>query len=196
MNTRPKITLPKTVEEAVARMYRDASVILEYGSGGSTVLASELPGKKIFSVESDKSWAANLESYLSSSETTVSIPLIYHVDIGPTQSWGHPINDRGWRNFHQYPMSIWADSRFIDPDVVLIDGRFRVGCFLTCLVWARKSCTILFDDYADRPYYQVVEKYIKPAYFAGRMAIFNIQSDQPINKSSISDLIRYCGDPS
>jgi hypothetical protein len=51
---RPELTFSPEVAELVRETYAQAQVILEYGSGGSTVLASEMAGKTVFSVESDK----------------------------------------------------------------------------------------------------------------------------------------------
>ena len=33
----------------------------------------------------------------------------------------------------------------------------------------------MFDDYKNRPYYEMIEKYIKPVEFVGRMAIFVLE---------------------
>jgi hypothetical protein len=49
----PELTFSEEVACFVAREYAAARVILEYGSGGSTHLASQLAGKRVFSVESD-----------------------------------------------------------------------------------------------------------------------------------------------
>ena len=48
--------------DAVQAAYAGAQVILEYGSGGSTVLAAAMPGKTVFSVESDPAWARGLDA--------------------------------------------------------------------------------------------------------------------------------------
>ena len=53
---RPELTFIPEVGELVKKHYIKAKVILEYGSGGSTVLASEMPGKTIYSVESSRVW--------------------------------------------------------------------------------------------------------------------------------------------
>ena len=50
--TRPELTLPEAEAALLRETYDRAGVILEYGSGGSTVLAAEQPGKTVPSVES------------------------------------------------------------------------------------------------------------------------------------------------
>jgi predicted O-methyltransferase YrrM len=71
-------------------------VILEYGSGGSTVLASEMPGKTVFSVDSDRRWARNLQSYLDQAETNSPVHL-HHSSIGKTGKWCRPVDHSGFR---------------------------------------------------------------------------------------------------
>ena len=45
---------------------------------------------------------------------------------------------------------------------------------------------ILFDDYIDRPYYNVIEEFIKPSEYFGRLALFEIKkkilSDKLVEK--------------
>ena len=53
---RPTLTLPEAEAALITAAYDKAEVILEYGSGGSTVLAADL-GKKVVAVESDRDWA-------------------------------------------------------------------------------------------------------------------------------------------
>ena len=62
---RPELTLPDAEAALIRAAYAKADVILEYGSGGSTVLASELPGKSVFSVESDRDWAQMMRGWLA-----------------------------------------------------------------------------------------------------------------------------------
>lgn len=170
----PILTFPEDEAALVHSLYAKANVILEYGSGGSTVLAAKMPGKKIFSVESDKSWAASLQNKFDQNDLP-SHPILYHVDIGETGSWGRPFNDHNWNRFYRYPLSIWAEPFFCHPDVILIDGRMRPACFVATCLNIRKPVTILFDDYKKRPRYHVVEKLIKPEAMVGRMAKFVVE---------------------
>jgi protein O-GlcNAc transferase len=59
--------------------------------------------------------------------------------------------------------------------VILIDGRFRIACFVTAYLRATQPMIVLFDDYLDRPHYHVVERLVKPSEFVGRMARFDLQ---------------------
>ena len=77
-------------------------------------------------------------------------------------------------NFINYFNWIWTQD--ILPDTVLIDGRFRVCCFLTSIKYANENTKIIFDDYNNRPYYHVVEKFIKKEQTCGRQALFIVEN--------------------
>jgi hypothetical protein len=97
------------------------------------------------------------------------------VDIGPTGEWGRPVDERQWRKFCGYPTHVWAQNFFRQPDVVLIDGRFRAACFLATCLRINKKTTILFDDYLERHSYHVIEQLALPVALHGRMAEFHVE---------------------
>ena len=61
------------------------------------------------------------------------------------------------------------------PELVVIDGRFRVACFLASCVSTTRPLQILIDDYCDRPNYQVIERFAKPSERVDRMAVFDVE---------------------
>lgn len=170
----PELSFPLDEMHLVRRVYDSAHIILEYGSGGSTVLGSEGPGKLVFSVESDHAWAIRLQHEIDL-RNLPSPALVYHVDIGPTGNWGRPLGPEAWTRFYRYPLAIWDEPFFRQPDVVLIDGRFRPACLIAILLRTQKHVTILFDDYTERPAYHSVEAFLKPTEIVGRMAVFHVQ---------------------
>lgn len=170
---RPVLTLPEDESREVARQYASADTILEYGSGGSTVLAAEMAGKTIFSVESDPRWLCRLGTYLQAS-APASMAVMYYADIGATGDWGRPTGNEGRANYPDYSAGIWQQEFFRQPEVVLIDGRFRPACFLVCAALTKAPVTVLFDDYADRPHYHYVEAVVRPSRMVGRMAVFEL----------------------
>ncbi|WP_342594594.1 CDC27 family protein [Salinicola lusitanus] len=169
----PKVTLPPEVENYITELYQKSSVILEYGSGGSTIIAAKMPNKHITSVENDAAWARNMDRYIESADL-LSRPNIMHVDVGETGLWAKPKNDAKWRNFHRYPTQAWHHDDFVHPDVVLIDGRFRRACFITTFLMIEKPTIVLFDDYTDRHYYHEIERLAEPTETVGRMARFDL----------------------
>lgn len=165
--------MPAAEAAAVVDAYTNAATILEYGSGGSTIVAADLPGKTVFSVESDAGWAAGFSSWFAVNPPKSTVHL-HVVDIGETGDWGTPVDKRGWRRYHQYPLSVWDRADFIHPDVVLIDGRFRLACFLTVLYRISRPVAVFFDDYRNRTVYHRAEAFVQPSTFIGRMARFDL----------------------
>lgn len=170
----PTLTLPPQEAEAVMAAYDRASVILEYGSGGSTILAASVAQRAVFSVESDAAWAKRLSLYLKQNPSPGRVHL-HIVDIGKTAAWGKPVNDDGWRGYYHYPISVWDRPDFEAPDVVLIDGRFRAACFVTSVLRIRRKTVILWDDYLRRRSYHEVERWMKPVSMHGRLARFEVE---------------------
>lgn len=169
--SRPELTLPEAEAAAVGEAYARASEILEYGSGGSTVLASEMSGKRITSVESDPDWAQMMRDWFAVQPGLSAVDMV-HADIGPTKEWGHPQDESLWRRFPAYPLKVWDAD--IAPDVVLVDGRFRVGCALATAFRTAKPVELLFDDYTDRKPYHRVEEFLGSPEVVGRMARFKV----------------------
>lgn len=168
------LTLPEDEARALSQAYGQASVILEYGSGGSTFLALQSGAEFVMSVESDKEWVGNISARLRGAFRQERF-LVHHADIGPTLSWGRPAGAAAFRRFHLYATDIWDHPRFRHPDVVLIDGRFRVACFLATMIRCTRPVTVLFDDYIDRDYYHWIEELIPRDEMMGRMAKFTVR---------------------
>lgn len=170
---RPELTMPDPEAALLRDAYLTADCILEYGSGGSTVMAGEMPGKTVFSVESDAVWLAMMRDWFASTPAIADVRL-HHADIGPTGDWGHPTDETHFRQWPGYALSVWDRSDFQHPDVVLIDGRFRVASLLTTAFRIKRPVVALFDDYRDRKPYHGVENLLKPAAMVGRMARFEL----------------------
>jgi hypothetical protein len=192
--TRPELTMPAAEAEAVRAAYAAADTILEYGAGGSTVLAAEMAGKRVFSVESDKSWVRMMTGWFKAHPPAAQVRVI-HADIGPIAEWGQPRDDRGWKRYARYPLGVWEGGRMGQPDVVLVDGRFRVGCALAAAFHTKKPIPVLFDDYIRRKHYHAIEEIIgAPQEIIGRMARFEI-TPTPVPVDRLAWLIRVMTHP-
>jgi hypothetical protein len=169
-----EIAMPPEPRAALERAYAGARVVLEYGSGGSTCLAAELGADQVLAVESDRTWAERVSQALAG-RFPGRDARVHHVDIGPTGSWGTPVNAAGFRRYHRYPTEVWDLPDLRHPDVVLIDGRFRAACFVTTVLRCTAPVTVLFDDYAPRTHYHWVEALVPVAERHGRMALFRVE---------------------
>lgn len=141
---------------------------LEFGSGGSTVLASNLNVPTI-SVESDSYYARAVASQLTGNSVTQIIS-----SLGLAMDWGMPAFPRV-RLARRYVMAPWISPEF--PDFVLVDGRYRVACALETArraSAARAKTLLMFDDYFGRPFYSEVELHLGSPRRVGRAAVFEI----------------------
>ena len=188
---RPDLTLPEAEAAHLRAVYAEAGAILEYGSGGSTLVAAELPGKRVFSVESDRRWARMMSAWLAANPPAdgTEVEVIW-ANIGETAEWGQPKDDSEWRRFARYPLGVWDKDDFVHPDVVLVDGRFRAGCALATAFRASRPVTLLFDDYATRARNHQVEEFIGAPRLIGRMAEFSIEP-QAIPADKLLKIIRF-----
>jgi hypothetical protein len=105
---------------------------------------------------------------------------IVRANIGPTGEWGYPTGFEAFRRWPDYLLDAWERIRALSlsPDLVLIDGRFRVGCFLASLLESRPGTIIMFDDYLSRMgEYSHVEAFLAPTEFVDRCAIFTVPEE-------------------
>ena len=75
-----------------------------------------------------------------------------------------------WQRYATTPWE-FLRAHAVEPDTILVDGRFRVDCILESLLNLSdgSSCVILVDDYVDRPEYAVVEQFTDRVATAGKM---------------------------
>jgi len=88
-----------------------ATLYLEYGSGGSSILASQL-GKKFVSVDSDPYFIESVEKKIAKLGIAPSGTFV-HANLGLTEAWGVPVCTRptvkrlaSWRSYFTAPWSV------------------------------------------------------------------------------------------
>ena len=129
--------------------------LLEYGSGGSTLYASDYVDQ-IISVETDNSWIQKIKAY---NKTNIKF---IHVDINciwwKYVSWADPQlkPDENMKNLWKNYSNIQIDDD--DIDLVLIDGRFRVATLLNLYDKIKSDTNILIHDYS-RIGYHILEMF-------------------------------------
>lgn len=176
-----------------------AGSYLEFGTGASTMLAARR-GVSFLAVESDPVFLNAVRRKVQSSNVYDERKQTYiHADIGVTEAWGAPL----WRRqtgarlarWRAYPHAPW--DRFAampSPHLILVDGRFRVACALAAAKFLRaRDGEILFDDYANRSHYHVVERYLEVRRRVGRMVVLAPRED--IDERALeADIGAYCRD--
>lgn len=189
------LTFPKLLKDFYIQHALGSRLIVEYGSGSSTFFCA-LNGISSISVESDLNFLNYLKDEINFFTSNNQITLV-HADIGNTKALGFPENDSSIRQFPRYASLPWTISskNEIDPDLVLIDGRFRVACMLATMANVRKPTKVIFDDYVGRNYDQTIEQFVKPVRTIDRAAFFEIYPGT-ISSKNLLDCIDKFFDPS
>jgi len=192
------LTQPQMQQEGIALLeekLQQTDVYLEYGTGSSTMLAAEFGVQHIHSIDSNRGLLNAVQRRISERQPNVKMKALY-VDIGPTKELVQPADLVCAQRLPHYCVAAWdlLLSQNLQPDLILINGQYRVASFLASLVFAKSGTVILFDDYFDRPHYHLVEKYLRPSARAGRMAEFIV--DASFSPSQVLlDLIRESTNP-
>jgi len=141
---------------------------------------------RILAVDSSLAWIAKVrEATADQAERRITIEAI---DLGELGDWGYPSTyHHRFRNYVHSPLQ----HSPVKPDLVLIDGRFRVACFLHSLLTAEAGTPILFDDYTNRPYYHLVEEFCPIEQTEGRQALFRLPEE--LDRERIGPAPAPCG---
>jgi hypothetical protein len=125
--------------------------VLEYGTGGSTMLALRHGVRKLASVESDWAWIQKLREkpYITRSERNGRLFLL-HANVGSVGRLGMPVD----ANLPCSPYVVCPWKLDFAPDLILVDGRARVASILECFL--RSSAPIVVHDFWPRHNYHVV----------------------------------------
>ena len=123
--------------------------MVEWGSGGSTVLFSNYVNKYI-SIEHVEDWYKNVSNEI----TKYPLLDITYKHIEPDFPRTKPTQYREFKTYIEYPGSL--DMKF---DKVFIDGRARAQCAEFILPYLKKDSIVFIHDYFTRPQYHGVEKF-------------------------------------
>tara|TARA_B100000900_G_C20587824_1_gene720383 strand:- start:1423 stop:2064 length:642 start_codon:yes stop_codon:yes gene_type:complete len=157
-------------------------IYAEYGCGKSTNWVLKNTNTKVIAVDTSLEWVKEVKKRNSENLK------IHYSDCGEVGAWGAPIDYSKCDNFSDYTDFIWKQAD--KPDVVLIDGRFRVCCFLTSLKHANEGTKILFDDYINRPHYHIVERYVPRMKVDGRQCLFVVPKKSEIDLEQLDKDIK------
>ena len=143
----------------------------EYGCGKSTSFVLNNTNAVVLSVDSSREWVKHIKA---SANGNPHLDLVW-VDLGEVGDWGRPLSYKLRDKIPDYIKSIC--NRVQKPELVLIDGRFRVACFLYSLLHAKSGSIIVFDDYINRPKYHIVEEFVSRQHTCGRQGVFIVPND-------------------
>lgn len=140
--------------------YHSARSYVEFGCGGSTFFAAKMVKEQIITVDSDYTWLSKVEVACRVANTKLH-PRACFVDIGPTKEFGYPVDEARREAWPMYHEQVWSIADASAADLYMIDGRFRLACFLQTLLHAQPEAVILIHDYVTRPHYHFVEQFTR-----------------------------------
>jgi len=160
---------PDEIDELVSVLCgRRLRMVVEFGSGGSTLAAAACGVAQLYSVDSSLEWLRRLNR----SDVWATSPTHWHsihADIGPLLDWGQPAQNLP-AQFDLYSQV----HRILPPhpaDVVLVDGRFRVACAVRSTQLMSTNSLLLVHDY-QREEYRVIERFYRLERRTRNLAVF------------------------
>jgi hypothetical protein len=148
---------------------RNSRHYVEFGTGGSTVLASNHVRHSILSVDSSQTWLDKVGAACGTCQTTPELML---ANIGPTGDWGFPTDGSTKSCWPDYHSAIWKYEQSSDADLYLVDGRFRVACFAQIVLHCKPTAIIGFHDFSSRPDYHCVREIAQEIATTGDLSFF------------------------
>ena len=185
--TRPRMT-ERELDQYTA-LLAGARTVIEYGTGGSTLLALGAGVSRLISVETDLGWIGMLREVPAIAEAERQGRLTFvHVDIGRVGKWGKPVDSSGAARYAAFAAAPWSHCGV--PDVVFVDGRFRVACALEAVLRSDGNTKIAFHDFWKRSQYHVVLPFVDCIDRVDTLAVF--KRPTPFNESAARQLLeRY-----
>lgn len=153
---------------AFIRYLKDAKIYIEYGCGGSTKLAVMNKVPSVTSVENDGEFASALREDLAKYSSEESNVTILHKSLGPSGEWGKPVftfkTDNYKQRAYNYVSGPWQALSGAVPDLILIDGRFRLASTFHSLQQVPEGreagTTFFFHDFGNRKNYHALKPYV------------------------------------
>jgi len=144
----------KKANNFIKKNFKDSKLIFEYGSGNSTYYMRN-NNIKYISIESKR------DIFLKLKKDDLNI---FYYSLGITKRFSVPYFTKFKKEKILRYVKAIKSFKNIKPDLIFIDGRFRVLCFfhvIDFLKSKKSSRTIIMIDDFHRKEYQVINKYFK-----------------------------------
>ena len=131
---------------------------LEFGCGGSTVVAATSDLERIYSIDTDAEWIIKCQTHPAiAGRIAKKEARLFYLDVGKLKKWGTPATQEKRISWVAYSAGIWEELAEL-PDLILVDGRWRVACALQALWRCGDDARILVHDWNSRErYHEVLE---------------------------------------
>lgn len=162
-------------------------VILEFGSGGSTIQLIKRK-KKVYSVESNPEFYNYMKSISLVKKAMGKSLFLKFIDLGNTDPWGRPVSLERKENWHGYYTEVWKDimQDGNKVDVIFIDGRFRISCCVYSILkvlennW--KETIFMIHDFWNREEYKVLLRFLYQIESKSRLGVFTAKKNIDIDE--------------
>jgi len=160
--------------DAINLLAQSSDCIVEYGSGESTVLLAE-KGCTVISVETSWNYFLKITERLEGPIFEGKIHCVY-ANVGMVDQWGSPVDTAPRAAFLRYPLQPWVqiERRELNPQLVVLDGRFRLACFVTSFMKAPLGALILINNFYSRPDYHLINHFALETNRVGDLAVFEV----------------------
>ena len=200
LNTEQLGPLLSPAEVALFKKYvGQARYYFETGSGGSTFIASGMPNlKRIEVVESDVTWLNKLRKYKPVHDAMCVHKKLrmHHVDVGAKPNAigvPHDSSMKSMWTLYGGAIALYAGSPWeAKPDLVFVDGRFRVAAVMHAYKVIDEGALIMMHDY-DRKQYHVVETVVRKVEQVERLAVFKVTNRTATTMALAEQLLHRYG---
>lgn len=153
---------------------RNSTSYLEFGTGGSTFVASQNVKESIISVDSSQEW---LDKVMTACTGSKVVPKLIYVDIGKVGDWGVPLEREKMETWPRYHENVWEIGESANADLIMVDGRFRVACFAQAVLRGKRSAIIGIHDFNSRPQYHCVRDMAREIASVESLSFFQPRDD-------------------
>jgi len=160
----------KEANEYFKKKLNNCKFYFEYGSGSSTLYVDK-KFKKYISIETDKSFYSLIKTKIKKKNS------LKFMSLGLVGEFSYPfyVSKNKIKNYVESLDFFIIKKSF--PDLILIDGRFRVACCLNLLKFKEiinSKSIIILDDFKKRENYKVLKRYFNIK-LVGRFGILKVK---------------------
>ncbi|MBF0525611.1 MAG: hypothetical protein HQK56_11000 [Deltaproteobacteria bacterium] len=164
--------------ELYAEVLAKKTKLVEFGCGGSTLIAVRSKLIQIHTVDSSLEWLKEIQKQPEIADAKISGRLHLHwADIGEVKAWGIPVDDTARRRWLLYWSQVWRHADPAATDVVFIDGRFRISTAIYAALILPPDAVIVIHDFWSRPQYHVVLDFLQCMDRVDEIAVFTRKPD-------------------
>lgn len=169
----PAMPIQMKADEAalLKTLLASARRYVEFGAGGSTCLAAQTVSESVIAVDSSREWLDKVAASCAANAYSVQ-PVLMHADIGELRDWGWPRDESQRAKWPAYHEAVWSRPEAASADTYMVDGRFRIACFMQIVLRCTPDAVIIIHDFSNRPNYGSVHMVAREIARASNLSAF------------------------